>query len=196
MTESNAALVRQFQQQNGSAFTQLFGRHYRMVFSVCLRMLGNRQDAEDATQETFSRFARSIDRYDPGRPMEPYLVTIAGNRCRTELAKRNGRPAVSFSADSLGDDLACPTCNPDSDAEMLREEVALALETVSEDQRQAFLMFHEMSLDYAEISRIMGCPIGTAKTWVRRARLHLMKQLLERDVVAQTMMATEAENQP
>ena len=56
-------------------------------------MLGQREDAEDATQETFVRVAKNLHRWDPERKFEPWLLTIAGNRCRTRLSKRKRRPA-------------------------------------------------------------------------------------------------------
>ena len=58
MNESNALLAQKFRKNDQSAFARLVGRHHSLVFQVCLRILGHRQDAEDATQETFSRVAR------------------------------------------------------------------------------------------------------------------------------------------
>lgn len=178
MSESNAALTRQFQQNDQSAFSQLFGRHHRLVFNVCMRLLGNRQDAEDATQETFSRFAKHIDRWDSRRPLEPWLVTIAGNRCRTQLARKTKMRSSELVAE--------PVSIADAQqqaADLLAEEVRLALTILPPTQREAFELFYDSALDYAEIARRMQCPVGTAKTWVRRARMSLMQSLRERSVV-------------
>ena len=62
MQDSNALLVQQFRENDETAFSTLVRRHYPLVFRVCLKILGHRQDAEDVTQETFSRFAKHVDK--------------------------------------------------------------------------------------------------------------------------------------
>lgn len=177
MSESNALLAEQYRQQDQSAFAKLFGRHHSLVFSVCLRILGHRQDAEDATQETFSRMAQYIDRWDPSRPLEPWLVVIAGNRSRSMLARKRRHQPLSASVEPISTE-----ADARSAADSLREEVALALSQIPEPQRRAFNLFHEHSLSYAEIAVELNCPIGTVKTWVHRARNNVVRHLQNREV--------------
>ena len=178
MSESNAFLAEQFRENDQNAFAELVRRHQELVFRVCLRILGHREDAEDVTQETFSRMAKYLDRWDSRRPLEPWLIAIAGNRCRTFLARRRvHQPLSSVSeptSDSTGEQIA---------ADSLREEMYLALQVLPVNQRRAFQLFHERSLNYAEIAAELQCPVGTVKTWVHRARLKLIQQLRHRDVV-------------
>lgn len=179
MSESNAWLAARFHENDESAFAKLVHRHHELVFRVCLRILGHRQDAEDATQETFSRVARYLHRWDSSRPLEPWLVTIAGNRSRSLLAKkRNLRPGP------LVADPPCEQVHADRDADSLREELDLALQHLPQGQRMAFSLFHQRSLSYAEIAAEMNCPEGTVKTWVHRARIQIIDQLRQRDVVS------------
>lgn len=149
------------------------------VFGLCLRMLRNRHDAEDVTQETFVRAIRSLHRWDSEREFRPWLFAIAGNRCRTALANRARRPAPqSLVEDALADD------SVDRGGEQaLVEEVNLALGGLREDYRRAFLLFHQQELSYAEIAAAMDCPVGTIKTWIHRARGELARRLRERGVV-------------
>ncbi len=178
MSESNAVLVEQFRQHDETAFAKLVRRHQQLVFRVCLRILGHHEDAEDVTQETFSRMAKYLDRWDSRRPLEPWLVAIAGNRCRTFLARRRVHQPLTSAAE--------PTSNRTGEqlaAETLREEVNLGLERLSPHQQRAFILFHEHSLSYAEIANELGCPLGTVKTWVHRARGKLIAHLLDREVV-------------
>ena len=179
MNESNALLAEKFHQNDESAFAMLVNRHHELVFKVCLRILGHRQDAEDATQETFSRVARYLHRWDPARPLEPWLVTIAGNRSRTLLAKKK-----SYRPFTLVADPPCEQVRANEDADTLREELDLALTQLPDCQRTAFELFHQRSLSYAEIAAEMKCPEGTAKTWVHRARGGIIRQLQQREVVA------------
>jgi len=179
MNESNALLAQQFHQNDESAFAKLVSRHHSLVFSVCLRILGHRQDAEDATQETFSRVAKYLHRWDPTRPLEPWLVTIAGNRSRSLLAKKRAHQPFALVAEP-----PCDQVRADRDAEVLREELELALAQIPDCQRMAFELFHQKSLSYAEIARHLNCPEGTVKTWVHRARISVIRQLQQREVVA------------
>lgn len=176
--DSNAILVERFRNHDPSAMTTLVTRYYERVFATCFRILGHRQDAEDATQETFSRFAKYFDRWDPHRPLGPWLIAIAGNRCRTQLARRRNFAPLQASPEPVTQDLTQRQA-----ADALREEVSLILITLPDNQRTAFKLFHEQSLSYNEIAERLKCPVGTVKTWVHRARTSLIQQLQRREVV-------------
>jgi RNA polymerase sigma-70 factor (ECF subfamily) len=145
-------------------------------------MLGQRQDAEDAAQETFVRVLKNLHRWDAGRDFEPWLLAIAGNRCRTALSKRQRRSGVQ----TLADDNVAGPCEDLQASRGMAEEVQLAMNGLRDDYREAFVLFHEQELSYAEISEIMSCPIGTVKTWIHRARLEMMQFLRGRGIGQET----------
>jgi len=156
-------------------------RFRNRVFGLCFRMLRQREDAEEMAQETFVRALRSLGRWDPNRDIEPWLLAIAGNRCRTLLATRMRRPAAL----SLLDDP--PDGRPDQQAaQNLAEEVQRALVQVRPECRQAFVLFHEHQLSYGEIAEAMECPLGTVKTWIHRARQELIGRLRDRGVLEES----------
>lgn len=160
-----------------SAVRDLVRRYEGMVFGVCYRMLGHRQDAEDAAQETFVRAVRSIANFNRSRRFESWLLTIAANRCRTALAARARRPDPTRLCDTVADD------SPDDHAaRWLDEELQRALGGLKNEHRQAFVLFHEYEKSYGDIAEIMGCPIGTIKTWVHRARRELIAQFRSREL--------------
>ncbi len=178
------SLVRQCLTGDQVAMLALVDRFRGQVFGLCYRMLGQRQDAEDAAQETFVRVLKNLHRWDAGRDFEPWLLAIAGNRCRTALSTRKRRPAGEVLPEQL------PDTGPDLQAaKQLAEEVKLALVSVRDDYRQAFILFHEHELSYAEIAEAMNVPLGTVKTWVHRARRELIEQLQRRGVVQETRHA-------
>ena len=171
-------LVRLCLAENQLAALELVKRYQGQVFGLCFSMLGHRQDAEDATQDTMIRVLKNLHRWDSDRDFEPWLLTIAGNRCRTRLAKRMKRPNLK-SLDQIVVDQ--PSVMPAN--EHIAEEVDLALTDLREEYRQAFLLFHHNQCSYEEISHKLNIPLGTVKTWVYRARQQIIRKLEQRGVV-------------
>src|SRR5437867_1642096 len=124
-----------------SAMLALVERFRGQVFGLCYRMLGQRQDAEDAAQETFVRVLKNLHRWDQNRDFQPWLLAIAGNRCRTALAARRKRPASDSAVELIADN--APDQRP---AQQLAEEVRLALAELRPEYRQAFLLFHDRQM--------------------------------------------------
>ncbi|TWT39305.1 RNA polymerase sigma factor [Blastopirellula retiformator] len=171
-------LVDQCRSGDGTAIGQFIDLFRNKVYGLCYRMVGEHHEAEDMAQETFVRVMRSLDHWDRERPLEPWILTIAGNRCRTLLAKRKRRPQAHPIEDHVADHR--PDLQP---AQILAEEVHLALQQVRSEYRQAFLLFHEHELSYIEISEQLGKPLGTIKTWVHRARREMIARLSQRGVL-------------
>ena len=164
--------------------------HFRgRVFGLCYRMLGQWQDAEDASQETFLRVSRSLTQWDQEREFEPWLLSIAANRCRTQLASRQRQRVLeSHVMERAGRSaLAAPTPARSVDqlvaVQLLSEEVERALALQPEERAKAFRMFHERAMSYLEISERLKRPVGTIKTWVYRVRLDLITALRRRKVI-------------
>jgi RNA polymerase sigma-70 factor (ECF subfamily) len=170
-------LVRALKAGERDAARRLVEQYQSVLFSMCVRMLGHHQDAEDVLQDTFVRALRSIQGFDGMRPLRPWLLGIAANRCRTALAKRGKRPLVSELLDSRPDHRAGA---PDPDD--LRGELERAIATLRPNYRTVFVLYHEQGLPYEEIGQAMGCPIGTVKTWIHRARAQLASALGRRGI--------------
>ncbi len=178
MSDDVRELVDRSLRGDQAAMLKLVDYYRGQVFGLCFRMLRHRQDAEDVAQETFVRALRSLHRWDPEREFLPWLMAIAGNRCRTLLSSRMRQPPTSSLVEQLSDNAI-----EQAEAKNLAEEVELALGTLRVEYRQAFLLFHQHELSYAEISEAMNCPLGTVKTWVHRARRELIARLAQRGVV-------------
>lgn len=178
MRDDEQELVRRCLAGEPAAVAALIDAFRGAVFGLCYRMLGHRQDAEDVTQESFVRAIRSLGRFDLARDFRPWLLAIAGNRCRTHLATRKNRLVGTVPVESVEDSVPAL-----EGARVLTEEVELALSQLREEYRQAFTLFHEEQLSYVEIGEALGCPVGTVKTWVHRARKELAALLIERGAV-------------
>ena len=167
------------------ALGELVNRFRGQVYGLCYRMLGQKEDAEDATQETMVRVVRNLHRWDSTRAFEPWLLTIAGNRCRTRLAKRIKRPNHLSLEHPLPDARWL-----EQEAELLSEEINLALDDIRPEYRSAFRLFHEQELCYAEIAETLSIPLGTVKTWVHRARREIVLKLRKRGVFGDSKLPT------
>jgi RNA polymerase sigma-70 factor (ECF subfamily) len=168
-------LIRRCLAGDSASVRSIVEQYERLVFGLCYRMLGHRQDAEDTTQETFIRVVRSLHRWDRSRPFRPWLLAIAANRCRTLLSTRKKAPV---SVDTIDHQAVAPdSTNSGSD---LAEELQRALDSVREEYRLVFTLYHLQELPLSEISVIVQHPEGTIKTWLFRVRRELAEFLRRR----------------
>ncbi len=171
------ALIDALRAGDPSAPRLLIERFQGVVFGLCFRMMGHRQDAEDVAQETFVRALRGLAGFDIDRPVRPWLLGIAANRCRTALVNRKRRPGLTETPEDRVDERAGLM-----DPEDLAGELERALEKIRPEYRVVFSLFHEQHLAYEEIAASVGRPIGTVKTWLHRARAELADHLSRRGV--------------
>jgi RNA polymerase sigma-70 factor (ECF subfamily) len=171
------ALVETLRSGDPQAPGLLFDRFHGVVFGLCLRMMRHRQDAEDVVQETFVRALGGIVGFDLDRPLRPWLLGIAANRCRTALGRRSRRPIVAGTVEEPVDHRP-GLADPDD----LTGELERALGRLRPEYRMVFVLFHEQGLPYEEIAQVIDRPIGTVKTWLHRARAELADDLTRRGV--------------
>jgi RNA polymerase sigma-70 factor (ECF subfamily) len=172
-----SSLVRNCLRGQPDAVRELVERFQADVFGLCFRLLNHRHDAEDVTQEVFVRVFRSLRRWDSSRPLKPWIMGIAVNRCRTSMAQRARRPEpVDYLQDAPARDDA------DDSAELVRE-LRDALGDLRAEYREVFVLFHEHGQSYEDIARAVDRPVGTIKTWLHRARLEMLDRLRRRGMV-------------
>lgn len=141
------------------------------------RMLRDRDAAEDAAQESFVRAFRSIAQCAGSEQLDSWMFSILANRCRTALEKRARRERLfaRFRAREMTSDTVDPSV-PSLDS---AQHVTRALDVLSAEQREAFLMRHVEELGYDEMARITGASISALKMRVSRARDLLRARLME-----------------
>jgi RNA polymerase sigma-70 factor (ECF subfamily) len=172
----DGAIVRRVLAGDTAAFATLVAR-YRVQFGrYAVRMLGNREDAEEALQDAFVRAFRSLARCDEPERFGSWLFRILANRVRT-TGTRRGRREKTF----VRDEVALLDASEEHPAESAawREEIYRALAALDAEQREAFLLKHVEDMGYEEMSELTGVGVSALKMRVKRACERLRAQLQE-----------------
>ena len=166
MELTDAEIVHRIMGGDVEAFALLVTRYRPRLSRYALRMLGNREDAQEALQDAFIRAYRAIGRCDDPERFGSWLFSILVNRCRTSGA-RSTRRARTF----VSDEVAARSAAEAHPAEQTawREEIERALAQLDSDQREAFLLKHVEGLSYEEMAEITGAGVSALKMRVKRA---------------------------
>ena len=151
------------------AFSALVTEHRDRVLGFACRMLGDREPALDAAQETLVKAWAGLGGFDRTRRFEPWLFAIAANVCTDMLRRR--RPDLSLDAEQAADPPAPEGDSPESALE--DQDLARALRGLSEIERTTLLLKHVQGFTYEEIAQVTGLPIGTLKSHAHRGRRRL-----------------------
>jgi RNA polymerase sigma-70 factor, ECF subfamily len=177
---TDESLAQRLQNGDSTAFNTLFERYQIPLYRFFVRWTGRSEDSEDLVQETFLRVYASIRTYTPSRPFRPWLYAIARHLAWKRLKKQSAEPFVSLddlpeAGDLLPD--ACPA--PDELLSRLLDGEAIrhAVESLPEDQRMVFILYHYEGLPYEEIAQICDCPLGTVKSRMHYA-VHALRRRL------------------
>lgn len=153
----------------------LLSRRYRDGYTrFAVRMVGNRDDAEDVLQSAFIRAYRALDHCREPSRFGAWLYRIVANECRS-FALRRARRDRRIVRDDVT--IANAVAEPSSEADEIFAEVQYALDRLDVDQREAFLMKHVEQLSYEEMSEITGDGVSALKMRVKRACASLRAML-------------------
>jgi RNA polymerase sigma-70 factor (ECF subfamily) len=155
-----------------AALAAVYRRSSAKLFGVCLRILGERSEAEDVLQEVYLPVWQRAAAFDPARasPMT-WLITIARNRAIDRLRARR-LPTAPVEAAALIADPA-PGAAHLLEAEDERRRLAECLDTLDEEPRRAIRTAFFAGATYEELAAARGVPLGTMKSWIRRGLLKL-----------------------
>lgn len=165
---SEADLLAACRRHDIRAFEQLYEMHGARLKSIAYHIVGNRQDAEDAVQETFLKLYRAIQGFQGQSSIGTWLCRIVINVCY-DLARKRQRETEA------------PTDRHPAPNHQAALRVALqdALRRINPRHRMVFLLFEVEGLRHAEIASILGVPEGTSKAWLFEARKELKRLLTE-----------------
>lgn len=179
-----AALVEQAQRGDHAAFEALVRLHQQAVFAVTLRMLGDHGEAEEIAQEAFVRAYRSLGTFRREARLSTWLISITMNLCRNRRrwwARR--RKVIAASLDdplpteegTLGQTIEDPAPSPAALTERRERQRLLeaSLQALDDAHRSVVVLRDLQGYSYEEIAEMLHCRVGTVKSRLSRARLHL-----------------------
>ncbi|MCA1580068.1 MAG: sigma-70 family RNA polymerase sigma factor [Acidobacteria bacterium] len=181
---ADGEIVRRILAGEESLFELLVRRYQARVLSHVARMVGNRDDALDLSQEIFVKVFQALDRYNPEYKFSTWLFRIAGNAAIDHLRKRRPRTVPLEVRDPDGQSLSSPEYKSgelDPYAILRNVErgdaIARAIQGLPEEFRELIALRHFTGLSYEEIAEMKGMPLGTVKNKLFRARAVLKDRL-------------------
>jgi len=158
------------------AFEQLLRRYEGKVYRLCCALLRDRVQAEDAAQESLVRVWKALDRYDDRASLSSWIYAITRNRCLTALEKR--RPMDSL--DELGGQAEFGLPATDEPCDGRAEQLLGLVDLLPERLRRVLVLYYYEERSVGEVALMLGCPEGTVKTALFRARAALAEMLKRR----------------
>ena len=163
-------LVRRMQRGDEGALELLYGRYGGLVFTLALRIVGDRELAREVLQDTFLRSWDGSESYDARRGrVSWWLMGIARNRAIDLLRSRSHQARLREQEPLSPRAAAVETADSDADAVGLRRSVLGALQALTTAQRKAIELAYYGGLTQAEVARELGEPLGTIKSRTRDA---------------------------
>ena len=175
MTQTEQELVSRARAGDTAAFEQLMLDSQDQVYTLCLRMTGNREDALDLAQETFFNAWRGLSSFQGNSSFSTWVYRLASNACIDFLRKRKRRQQGE-SPHSLDDEEA-PLPEPADPRGSPEEE--RGLQALPDHHRQVLVMRELSGMSYQEIGAVLDLDLGTVKSRIARARLALKKFLVQ-----------------
>lgn len=175
-------LLIQHRDGDPDAFEALIAHHGGAIYGLLGRYGLSASERDDVFQEVFVRVHRAAAVYRQDKPLKPWLFTIAVNTARTWITRRRGRE-VDDADGSRSARLVDPA--PDgarvAEARETVDALKIALDDLPADQRDAVLMVGVHQLPYDEAAEILGIPLNTLKSRLRRGRIALAEALAARE---------------
>ena len=170
--DEDAAFVRRTLAGDTTAFEALVTRHQKVLYSVALRMLGNGDDARDATQDAFVKAYQRLTTFDPTYRFFSWIYRILVNECLNTIRGRHAPEPL------LAEMAAAGTPFETVVAEERRAQVEAALQQLTPEYRAVIVLRHFADQSYSEIAETLAIPERTVKSRLYAARQRLGEHLL------------------
>jgi len=159
------------------SFEEIYNRHHRRVYSICLRMLQSTSEAEDLTQDVFIQLYRKIGSFRGDSAFTTWLHRMTVNQVLMHFRKRTVKFEKTTEEGETPDQMVPGTVNPNK--MQIVDKIALdnAIAQLPEGYKNVFVLHDVEGFEHEEVARILGCSVGTSKSQLHKARLKLQKLL-------------------
>lgn len=160
-----------------AAFEEVYNRHHRRVYSICLRMLQNTSEAEDLTQDVFIQLYRKIGSFRGDSAFTTWLHRMTVNQVLMHFRKRTVKFEKTTEEGETPDQMVPGTTNPEK--MRIVDKIALdsAIDQLPNGYKNVFVLHDVEGYEHEEVAKILGCSVGTSKSQLHKARLKLQKLL-------------------
>lgn len=170
-------LVQAASQGNMAAFEEIYNRHHRRVFSLCLLMLQNPAEAEDLTQEVFIQLYRKISTFRGDSAFTTWLHRLTVNQVLMHFRKRSLKFEKTTDEGETPVQITLGTENPKNMSIIDKIALENAIAQLSPGYKNVFVLHDIEGYEHEEVAKILGCAVGTSKSQLSKARLKLRKLL-------------------
>jgi RNA polymerase sigma-70 factor, ECF subfamily len=162
-----------------SGFDEIYQKHYRRVYSICLRMTGNTAEAEDLTQDVFLQLHRKLQSFRGDAAFTTWLHRLTVNHVLMHFRKRRVRSEITTEDGEMPDQIDPDSDNPLNAPHVDRIALKTAIDKLPPGYRKVFLLHDVEGFEHEEIATILRCSSGTSKSQLHKARLKLRKLLAQ-----------------
>ncbi|MDQ6787329.1 MAG: RNA polymerase sigma factor [Acidobacteriota bacterium] len=159
------------------AFEEIYNRHHRRVYSICLRMLQNATEAEDLTQDVFIQLHRKIGSFRGDSAFTTWLHRLTVNQVLMHFRKRNVKFEKTTEEGETPVQVVGGTENPRKMPIVDKIAIENAIAQLPNGYRNVFVLHDVEGYEHEEVAKILGCSVGTSKSQLHKARLKLRKLL-------------------
>jgi RNA polymerase sigma-70 factor (ECF subfamily) len=174
---SDFALAQSAAQGDLEAFEELFRRHRRLVYGLCLRMTQDAAEAEDVTQEVFVLLFRKVGMFRGESAFTTWLHRLTVNQVLMRFRKNKARREDALEDEELRPHESVRPASPRASQMIDRLTLESALAKLPPGYRAAFILHDIEGYEHEEVARILGCAVGTSKSQLHKARAKLRKLL-------------------
>lgn len=175
LAQTDEELVSRCLNGDSSAFEEIVSKYKKLVYSVVYKMIPDREEVNDISQEVFIRIYKSLDKYNPEYKMSTWIVKITSNLCLDTLRKKKQDTVVLDEAIGV-------SSNADTPEEALIKNqrtqlIKNAIDELPQKYKILITLFHSNGLSYEEMTKVLNEPMSIIKNRLYRARLMLKEKL-------------------
>lgn len=165
-------LMKRLQNRDNKALEELYNRYYKKLYHFSIKMLNNKEIANDMVQDVFLKLVNAPDKFDTDKKFKSWVFTLTANECRKHYRLK---PAQTID----NQELAIPILETDNQEQLsfFLQKLEHQLEQLSDRHKEAFILKYKQNCSLQEIAEIQNCALGTVKSRLHYTTKYLAENL-------------------